>query len=451
MAFLISIYKGGYMNLGGSMESIWQKEANIKSFDQLQGERKTDVLIIGGGITGILITYLLKQDGIDCILLEKGKLCQGTTSGTTAKITFQHGLIYQKILKKYGIYTVGEYLKANQQALKRLEKICRKINCDYEEKDNYVYSISNRKILENELYALEKIGYNAELCETLPLPIKTAGAVKFSHQAQFNPLKMITKISEDLPIYENSFVREISKNKAVTDTGSVTANHIVSATHFPFINKHGSYFLKLYQHRSYMIALDNAHDVGGMYVDESGTGFSFRNYKNYLLLGGGSHRTGKSGGNWTELRDFTKVHYPQSREVCAWAAQDCMSLDNIPYIGKYSKKTVNFWVATGFNKWGMTGAMLSAMILCDMIQERKNNYSEIFDPSRSILHPQLFINGFEAVKNLMTFTGKRCPHLGCALKWNSDEHSWDCACHGSRFDNEGNVLDNPANGNIQIS
>ena len=157
---------------------------------------------------------------------------------------------------------------------------------------------------------------------------------------------------------------------------------------------------------------------------------------------------GHKGGNWNELREFAEKVYPHSTEQYHWAAQDCMSLDDIPYIGPYSKRTRNFYVASGFNKWGMTGAMTAAMILTDRILGKHNDCAEVFDPSRSILKPQLLVNGFEATKNLLTISKKRCPHLGCALKWNSAEHTWDCPCHGSRFSEHGKILDNPANGNL---
>lgn len=186
-----------------------------------------------------------------------------------------------------------------------------------------------------------------------------------------------------------------------------------------------------------------------MYVDENKKGMSFRNYGDLLLIGGGGHRTGKKGGNWQELREFARVKYPNAKEKYFWAAQDCMSLDNIPYIGHYSKRTEDMYTASGFNKWGMTGSMLSAMILSDMVTGRENEYERFFTPSRNIIRPQLFVNGFEAIKNLLTFSERRCPHLGCALKWNNAEHSWDCACHGSRFSEDGRVIDNPANGNLE--
>ena len=427
------------------MESIWQGTAHVPHFEQLNKDIKTDVLIIGGGIAGILTAYFLHQSGIKYALVEKNRICSGTTQNTTAKITYQHGLIYNKILKAYGLQTTQKYLSANLKAFNNYKMLCKKIDCDYEIKDNYVYSISNRKKLEDEMNALHKIGYNAEFVEKVNIPLNTSGAVKFPCQAQFHPLKFLSSICKDLNIHENTFVREMINNTAVTNHGKIFADKVIVTTHFPFINKHGSYFLKLYQHRSYVIALKNAEKLDGMYVDENKVGLSFRNYGDYLLLGGGDHRTGHKGGNWNELRRFAEKVYPAAMEKYFWAAQDCMSLDDIPYIGQYSKSTHNFYVASGFNKWGMTGSMVSAMILSDMVLEKANEYTDVFSPSRSILKPQLFINGFEAAKSLLTISKKRCPHLGCSLKWNAAERSWDCPCHGSRFTQDGKVLDNPAN------
>ncbi len=405
------------------MESIWQKSVQLPTFPKLNGDISTDVLIIGGGIAGILTAYFLKQSGVECILAEKSKICLGTTGHTTAKITVQHGLVYHKLLKSGGVETAQKYLEANRFAFAKYAELCGNIDCDYERKDNYIYSVGNREVLEQEMDALAKTGYSARFCEKLPLPFQTAGAVMYPDQAQFHPLKFLAAIAKDLPIYENTFIKEMRGNTAVTECGNITAKTVIVATHFPFINKHGSYFLKLYQHRSYVLALENAQDVDGMYVDEYKTGLSFRNYGKYLLLGGGGHRTGKKGGSWAELRHFAQQYYPTAKEHCHWAAQDCMSLDEIPYIGQYSSRTAQLFTATGFNKWGMTGAMLSAILLSDMVQGKKNEYADVFSPSRSILKPQLFVNCLESTVNLLSFTGRRCPHLGCALHWNSAEHS----------------------------
>lgn len=336
------------------MESVWQVNTKLPEFPKLDRDTTTNVLIIGGGIAGILTAYFLHQNGIKYILVEKNRICSGTTQNTTAKITFQHGLIYQKILKSSSIETAQKYLNVNKIAFEKYAEMCRNIKCDYEIKDNYVYSINDRKKLESEMNALNKIGYKAEFCENLSIPIKTVGAVKFPKQAQFNPLEFISAIAGGLNIYENTFVREMIDTTAVTDKCRIKADKVIVTTHFPFINKHGSYFLKLYQHRSYVIALENAQNVNGMYVDENHKGMSFRNYGNLLFVGGGGHRTGEKGGNWNELHNFVKLHYPNAKEKYHWAAQDGISLDEIPYIGKYSRNTPNLYVAGGFNKWGMT-------------------------------------------------------------------------------------------------
>lgn len=429
------------------MDSIWAK-TTMPSFPRLNGDMDTDILIIGGGIAGVLTAYFLHQSGANYLLVEKDRLCRGVTQNTTAKITAQHGLLYHKIVNSRGTETAQKYLRANQTALETYAQLCEKIDCHFERKDNYVYAAERRK-LEDELRALQAIGYPAELRENLPLPLETAGAVKFSQQAQFHPLQFLAEIVQGLHIYENTVVREMIGSTAVTNGGRIRAKKVIVTTHFPFINKHGSYFLKLYQHRSYVIALEGAQNVDGMYVDESRTGLSFRNYGNLLLLGGGSHRTGKKGGDWQELRVFAGIHYPRVREVACWATQDCMSLDGVPYIGPYSRRTPHLYVASGFNKWGMTGAMVAAQLLHDQVLGKENDWADVFDPSRSILKPQLLVNGWEAVTNLLTPTKKRCPHLGCALHWNEAERTWDCACHGSRFSQQGKVLDNPANGDLQ--
>ena len=428
------------------MKSVWQ-ETCLPQFPRLDGDVKTDVLIIGGGMAGVLTAYFLQQRGVKYLLVEKDRICSHNTQNTTAKITAQHGLVYHKIVKSYGIEAAKKYLEVNTAALNKYAELCKDIDCRFEYKDNFVYSSSGKK-LENELEALLRIGYDAELCENLPLPVETAGAVKFPKQAQFDPLKFVSHIAQELNIRENTFVREMVGNTAVTDNGVIFADRVVCATHFPFINKHGAYWLKLYQHRSYVIALENAQNVGGMYVDESDSGLSFRNYGGLLLLGGGGGRTGKNNGGWELLRSFAGEYYPGSEEKYHWAAQDCMSPDSMPYIGQYGRRTQNFYVETGFNKWGMTGSMVSAMIISDMLCGEKNGYADIFSPSRRILHPQLALNAAESVTNLVLPSRKRCPHLGCALKWNKAEHSWDCPCHGSRFAENGKVLDNPANGDI---
>ena len=426
------------------MDSLWKLSAARPLFNGLEGDLKTDVLIIGGGISGILCAYMLKQAGADYALVEADRICSGTSGRTTAKITLQHGLIYDKLLKKYGENFTRGYLNANIEALEEYRKLCRNTECDYEECDAFVYSRDDREALEREARAYERIGYPAAMVDEVPLPIETVGAVCVREQAQFNPLKLLFSLARGLNIYEKTKVTELGHRWAKTENGKITAEKIIITTHFPILNKHGAYFLKLYQHRSYVLALEGAERVGGMYIDEAKGGLSFRDAGDTLLLGGGSHRTGKRGGGWSELENFAKKHYTGATVLTKWAAQDCMSLDGAPYIGRYSGGTDDLLVATGYNKWGMTSSMIAARLLCDMVMGRENPHAEVFDPSRRMLHPQLLINAAEATLGLLTPTAPRCPHLGCALKYNKAEHSWDCSCHGSRFSDEGELIDNPA-------
>lgn len=431
------------------MHSPWQDGITPPSFPALKQDVRTDVLIIGGGIAGILTAYFLRRNGIACIMAEKDRICSHTTGNTTAKITFQHSLIFQKLIKDSGEHTAGMYYKANAEALEMYKKMCRDIECDFQIKTNYVYS-ANIKSLEKELEAASKLGIDMGFTDSVALPIETAGAVYCKNQAQFHPLKFLYSLAKDLNIYENTLIRRVEGNTAYTDKFKITADNIVFTTHFPFIDRHGFYFMKMYQSRSYVIALENAGNIDGMYIDESDKGFSFRNYGDLLFIGGSSHRTSKKSAAFEPLRNFAKEHYPTLTEKYHWAAQNCMSLDSIPYIGHYSKKAADWYVATGFNKWGMTGAMVSATLLRDIICGVENSYAEIFSPRREMLKSQLMLNSFETAINFIIPTTKRCSHLGCALKYNKFEHSWDCPCHGSRFDEKGNVIENPANKDISI-
>ncbi len=426
------------------MNSIWKAENIRPHFEKLCGNAATDVLIIGGGIAGILCAYRLKNAGISCLLAEADKICSGITKNTTAKITLSHGLVYSKLIDRFGEECAKLYMKAQKSAIESFAALSEKYPCDYETKDSLVYSLSDKDIIDREIAAMRLLGTEAEYATASELPLEVKGAVRVKDQGQFHPLKLLFGMAKDLPIYENTKIKELLPGKAITSEGEITYKKLIIATHFPILNKHGAYFLKLYQHRSYVIALEGAPALEGMYVDCSDKGMSFRSYDSLLLLGGGGHRTGKQGGGWEELEDFAKKHYKGARVAARWATQDCMTLDDVPYIGQYSKSTPDVYVATGFNKWGMTNAMAASDILCDLIQQKSSPYTEVFSPSRSILRPRLAVNAMEATLSLITPTAPRCPHMGCALKYNRAEHSWDCPCHGSRFTEDGKLIDNPA-------
>lgn len=429
--------------------AIWTNQ-KLPEFPALDRDLTTEVLVVGGGLAGLLCSWELKLAGIRCVVMEADRICCGVTRNTTAKITSQHGLIYDRLIREFGTDTARTYYEANQTALARYRELSRRYPCDFEKEDNYIYSTTSSKELVREAEALERIGAGAELVEMTDLPFPVAGAIRFRDQARFHPLKFAAGIAAELEIYEHTPAREFGKGWVKTDGGVVKAEAVIIATHFPVINKHGGYFLKLYQQRSYVLALENAGKLDGMYLDGAENGLSLRMYGDTLLLGGGGHRTGKQGRGWAHLEEQAREYFPDARILRRWATQDCMTLDGVPYIGRYSRGTQGLYVATGFNKWGMTSAMVAGMLLTELVQGREHPWASVFAPDRTVVRPQLAVNALESAVNLLTPTVPRCSHLGCALKWNRQEHSWDCPCHGSRFTEEGVLLDNPAAGNMKI-
>ena len=434
-------------------KSVWVETAkNHIEKTKLEGPRKADVLISGGGMTGMLTACKLKMLGIDCIVVEAKTIGGGATQNTTAKITAQHGLIYADIIKRYGAEKARLYYEANTNAINDFRDLSVLYPCDFESKTAFVYSADNRLKLEREANAYLKIGIPAKIDDNLPLPIATQGAVRMENQAQFNPLKLLHSLASELDIYENTFVKRIEGNQAITNNGSIRAKHIVLATHYPLINIPGLYFMKLYQHRSYVIALESAADVNGMYVDEKQNGMSFRNYQDLLFIGGGDHKTGnfKQNYGYEPLRTLAKSAYPNATEKYRWATQDCMSLDGIPYIGKLQARKNNIYVATGFNKWGMTSGMVAAKILRDLIINGASEYESLFSPQRLMFTKQLMVNIGTSAAGLLRIGGPRCSHMGCKLNRNEPERTWDCPCHGSCFDEKGNIINNPAKKRIRL-
>lgn len=446
------------------MESLWTKSCQMDKRETLCGNKETEIAVIGGGMAGILTAYQLQKAGRQVLVLEARRTASGQTGNTTAKITSQHGLCYHQFLKKYGETKASQYALANERALLEFRTIIAResIECDFEEQSSFVYSKSSAS-LQEETEAAVRIGLPASFVQDgLTLPFPVYGAVKFDHQAQFHPLKFINAISKDLQIYENTLVQRVDGQKITTNSGIVRADKIVFACHYPFLNLPGLYLLRLHQSRSYVLALENAMETNGMYIGESAAGYSFRNYGPYLLFGGQGHRTGEKSHieKYEQLRKDAKKFFPKSKEIGCWSAQDCMTPDHIPYIGQYSGNKPDWYIATGFQKWGMTTSMAASLILRDMICGKNNDFAEVFSPQRFPAQniPFILKESGHSIKGLSkgllgsqkkAGADTRCPHLGCQLEWNPDEHSWDCPCHGSRFDDKGKLLNGPAQINLK--
>lgn len=448
------------------MQSIWSQTIDFSNRKELKGNIHAQNVIIGAGMAGILTAYFLQKSGAEVIVIDADKIAGGQTKNTTAKITSQHGLIYHEMIKKAGKERALGYARANEAAITAYEGIIKEegIECHFKRLPSFLYSTKEegRETLTQETEAAKTLGINAHFItgnHMKELPFAVTGAVCFENQAQFHPLEFTKALAEKLTIYEDTNAIFVHDHIIATNHGAIEAENIIFATHYPFINVPGFYFLRQHQERSYVLALEGENvpsDLSGMYYGIDEGGLSFRSAEGKLLLGGGAHRTGKKvchceNTGYSYLREQAQRYYPNAEERAYWAAQDCMPHDRIPFIGRYSLFRPYWYVATGFQKWGMTSSMVSAMIISDMICGRQNPYEAVFSPQRLLFRAgikNLCMDIGESVmgltKGLFGRKETRCSHMGCHLTWNEEEESWDCPCHGSRYDKNKRVIDNPA-------
>ncbi len=485
------------------MQSVWSEDTQIRRREPLAGDMEAEAVVIGAGLAGILTAYYLKQAGIRAVVLEADRIGSGQTKNTTAKITSQHNLIYDRLIRTFGRPMAEHYAMANEAAIGEYERLIveKGIACDFARCPAYLYSRTGTELLKREAEAAQSLGIKASFETECELPLTVAGVTGFENQARFHPLKFLANLAEEVEVYEQTKVLKVEGRRVETARGMVTAEHIVFAAHYPFINVPGYYFARMHQERSYVAALEGAERLRGMYLGIDRDGLSFRTCGELVLLGGGSHRTGVNregrnreldplsrgynesnagdrsgtetdcegrcytgmnlesrtgaGCNYEMLRSRARELYSGCREVSHWSAQDCMTLDGVPYVGRFSRRKPFWYVATGFGKWGMTSAMVSARILTALISGQDCPEGDIFSPERHFTAQaakNLAVHGAYTVKGLAKHllpSGNsrivpNCPHMGCRLEWNPEEESYDCPCHGSRFDREGRLLDGPA-------
>ncbi|WP_245917538.1 FAD-dependent oxidoreductase [Bacillus canaveralius] len=488
-------------------EPYWRDSTELPSFERLTEDIETDTVIIGGGIAGITAAYLLGKEGTKVVLLDASNILNGTTGHTTAKITAQHGLIYEELISHFGEDTARLYYEANNEAVQFLKNTVNKhkINCDFSEEDAYVYTNSSEYIqkLINEYKAYEKLGISSEYLAEIPIPVEMKAAIVMKSQAQFHPLKYLTSLIDEIvkdggKIYDNTTAENIEKGKkpvVVTRDGNrLTCSNVIISSHFPFYDKTGGYFARMHAERSYVLAVKPEKQYpGGMYINAEQPTRSLRSAsidgEQLILVGGEGHVTGhgiNTSEHYAALEDFAEKTFGIKEIPYRWSAQDLITLDKLPYIGNITDNNPNILVATGFRKWGMTNGTVAALLLCDIIAGRKNKYEELFTPSRFNTDPslkRLFSQNAEVAKSfiggkldhpdrkpeelnqdegaVVMINGKRtgaykdkngevhlvdttCTHMGCELEWNNGERTWDCPCHGSRFSYKGDVVEGPA-------
>ena len=496
------------------MSSYWINSTNtFKNINKIDNNYECDVCIIGAGMCGLSCAYYLAKSGLKVIVIDKNDIGEKTSGNTTAKITFNHNLIYNYLINSFNYELAKGYLESNKKAISNIKQIIdsENIDCDFEYQDNYIYTTEQSEInnLNNEVKALQSLDVDAEFVTKCYLPFKIAGAIKTKKQAQFHPRKYMLGLAHSITqygglifTYSTATNVQRSLDSYITDVDNYTINskYVILASHYPFINFPGLYFTKMYQSTSYAIAIDTHSKVpDGMYINTKQPILSFRNTtfndKKLLIIAGGDHKTGfnpDSTNGYNILEKTANALFPKCEILYRWNTRDCMSLDKIPYIGEFSNLMPNMYVATGFNKWGMTGSNVAANIIKDKILGRENKYAFVYDSTRmnplknrkelgnivsqvakSFTTNRLKIpeddllsiekdNGgiikinnsnvgiYKDVNGNIFAVNPSCTHLGCLLTWNNLDKTWDCPCHGSRFDYTGKNLYDPAFKNLDV-
>ena len=400
-----------------SPESYWLETANLSSFKGIQHDIHVHTVIVGAGITGITLAYLLTRQGGKVALIDAGKITNGTTGHTTAKITAQHDLVYDQLIRNFGEEIAKLYYVANSEALQFIGKTVdeHQIDCDFSEQDAYIFTNSDEQMsnMKAEMDAYGRLRINGQFLNQIPLNIETKEAIMMPKQAQFHPLKYLQQlvryiIDKGGIILEHTTAIDLDdseekRKKIITSNGHhVFAEKLVITSHFPFYDLKGYFFARLSPDRAYVVAAESREPYpGGMYICAEQPKRSIRSTpladgKHLLLISGGSHKTGHIADTehfYRELADYATSHFQVDRIAYRWSAQDLYTLDKVPYIGRMERGDDHTFVATGYGKWGMTNGTAGALLLKDLVLGNDNQFEQLYAPSR--------IHGDTAFKNFI--------------------------------------------------
>ena len=490
----------------GEHQSYWVETAPGKEFPvyrAAQGGDAVDVAVVGGGITGLTVALLLRHAGASVAVLEASRVAAGVTGHTTAKITSLHGLAYQSVEQSFGPEGARLYAEANQAALAEMARLVAdlSIDCDFERMAAFTYTENERSVsrIDLEVGAAARAGLPATFTTDVGLPYPVAAAIRVDGQAQFHPRRYCLGLAEAIvtaggAVYEHSRVLDVDDGvpcRVRTDAGDLRADHVVLATQLPTVDP-AAFFARTHPERSYALVAElDGPAPRGMYLSADKPTRSVRPIGERLaLVGGEGHKLGQDPDTrrrYHALEAFARERFPVTGITHHWSAQDYMPADQVPYIGRLAPWSKRLLVATGFKKWGMTHATVAAMILRDLIAGTANPWASLYDATRinpkasagsvvsenvnvarrfvgdrlSTRHPppaddlapgeaglcQLDGRKVAAHRDeagTLHATSARCTHLGCLVAWNTAERSWDCPCHGSRFDIDGRVIQGPA-------
>ena len=449
---------------------------------------------------------LLKQAGKTVALVELGRVAHGVSGNTTAKLTSGHGLVYAKTARSHGPEVARVYAESNEAGLAKIAELVEThaIECDFERSDNYVYGTAavDAADLREEALAAQVAGLHADFVGELALPFPVARAVRVRDQAQFHPAKYLAALAELIDgdgshVFEETRatgVKEGDPSTVSTSGGTIRAHDVVVATHLPFLDR-GLHFAKAHPQMSYAVAAPVDSTPEGMYLSISEPTRSIRTTPHgggrLLVLGGEGHPAGRDGDprRRYEALEQDLAAWFGGEPKYRWSAHDYVPVDGLPYIGHLTPLTKRLHVATGFAKWGLTKGTLAAMILTDEILGCPNPWAHAYDASRldvtrsfgglltanaqigkRFVADRLSVHTLDSIpkgggavvrsglsqlavhrddQGQLHALSARCTHLGCIVAWNTASGTWDCPCHGSRFDTDGRVLEAPATADLK--
>jgi glycine/D-amino acid oxidase-like deaminating enzyme/nitrite reductase/ring-hydroxylating ferredoxin subunit len=487
----------------GRLASLWVDSSPSPGYPALARDLSVDVAVIGGGITGITAALLLKQAGATVAVLESRSVSGGTTGYTTAKVTSLHQLVYSELSSSFGMDGARVYGAANEAGLERIVRFVEELDldCDLRRKPSYTYAAGPAEVdrVQREAEIAIELGLPAAYTNDTDLPYEVAGAVRFDRQAEFHPCRYVLGLAARIPgsgshVFEHSRVLSVDQGdpcRVVANGRTVTAPHMIVATGMPILDR-GLYFARSSPMRSYCIAVRVRGDAPqGMYISAGKPTRSIRSHLlpggELVLVGGEGHKPGAGDpvASYARLVDWARRHFDVESVEYRWATHDYMPADGMPFVGRLWPFSDRVLTATGFRKWGLANGTAAAMMLSDRIEGRPNPWAHVFDSTR--LKPlaagprivkEAVQDGWHLVADRVLKRGRlsglepgegrvvsagvrqvavsrdekgslhsvsaRCSHLGCIVSWNAAERTWDCPCHGSRFERGGGVIQGPA-------